>query len=93
MLLKINSLIFGAHCNFAQTRYVMKKLLLLVAAMFFSISASASHLLGGQLWYEYVSTSFNDVTFKVGAGSGPDIMPYCSACPIAAESNREVLIC
>ena len=43
----------------------MKKLLLLVAAMSFSISASASHLLGGQLWYEYVSTSFNDVTFKV----------------------------
>ena len=28
-------------------------------------NVEASHILGGQIWYEYISTSFTDATFKV----------------------------
>ena len=41
------------------------KILTFTAALLLSINGFASHILGGQLWYEHISTSFNLATFKV----------------------------
>lgn len=60
----MNRIVVPVPINFALKRLKMKKLLL-VAVMSYSISAYSSHLLGGQLWYEHVSTSQNNVTLKV----------------------------
>ena len=43
----------------------MKRFFILTTFVLMNASLNASHLLGGQLWYEYVSTSLSDVTFKV----------------------------